>query len=356
MAELIPVRAGEELNVEALAPCLKAALGDQAAGPWSVLQYSAGHSNLTYRLSNNNQLAVVLRRPPRGPVAPRAHDMLREAKFLTAIHPAYRWAPRVYAAFAADSALGVPFFVMESRSGVLVDRAALQGHGPDTARRISEIMVRRLADLHAVDWRATGLKDMVRPEGFMQRQAVGWVGRYQRAKTDEVDGADELCTWLVANAPATSEFRVIHYDYKLDNVLFNRDFSDLTGVFDWEMATVGDPLADLAVAVSYWSEPADGPNFLEDNPVTNLPGFYSREDWVQAYADRSGADIHHFGYYLTFAYFKLAVIIAQIYYRYRAGQTQDARFAQFGTVVRDLVETARRVQSHAKGDSLWPTS
>lgn len=354
MAKLIPVRAGEEFDVTVLGPYLRDLFGDDAGGPWSVRQYGAGHSNLTYQLANQTR-TVVLRRPPLGPVAARAHDMVREAQFLTAIHAVYRWAPRVYAAYGGDSVLGVPFFLMESRAGVMVDRTTLPGPDPETGRRISNVMVARLADLHAVDWRRTELTALARPDGFMQRQAEGWVQRYQRVKTAEIDGADTLCAWLVSHVPPTRDFCAIHYDYKLDNVLFNEDFSDLTGVFDWEMATVGDPLADLAVAVSYWSESGDGPVSWDEQPVTGRPGFFSREDLVQAYAAVSGREIHHFGYYLTFAYFKLAVIVAQIDFRYQAGQTQDPRFAHFGGVVRQLVERARCIQSQVKGDSRWPT-
>lgn len=353
MAELIPQRPGEELDVDRLAPFLESLFGDRM--PWEISQYASGHSNLTYLLTNPCR-SVVLRRGPLGPVAPRAHDMVREYRWLQALHPVFPWAPTVYALGAGPSSvLGVPFFLMEPRFGVLVDDAWCRNHSyqPAEGRAISQIMVRRLADLHRVDWQSTGLAEMVKPTGFMRRQATGWVERYQRAKAADIPGVDALCRWLVVHAPDQPEAAVIHYDYKLDNVLFRDDLSDLNGVFDWEMATVGDPLADLAVTLSYWVEP-DDPDILKqalgDRPITIQPGFYSRRDWVQAYAVASGRSIHHLSYYLTFAYFKLAVILAQIYVRYLKGQTRDARFAHFGEAVRQLLGVAMDAQSSFRGD------
>ena len=353
MDQLIGVRPGDEIDLSALAPYLHIVLGENGLGPWTAAQYAAGHSNLTYRLTNG-VTAVVLRRPPKGPVPPRAHDMLREAKFLVGIHPLYQWAPRVLAAVGEDSVLGVPFFIMESRQGVLVDAATFVagGESRDLGQRISAVMVRRLVDLHQVDWRSSSLADMVRPQGFMRRQAEGWVERYRRVRIDDIAGVDALCAWVVDQATDSSDAAVIHYDYKLNNVLFNEGLTDLVGVFDWEMATVGDPMADLAVAVSYWDWEYSGTalEFLGEGVITASRGFYSRDDWVEAYARLSGRDVHHFGYYLTFAYFKMAVIIAQIYYRYAQGQTHDKRHARFGAAVRDLMALACRTQSETWGN------
>ncbi|NMP23524.1 phosphotransferase family protein [Sulfobacillus harzensis] len=336
---MIPMRPGEELDLSALAPFLNIVFPGE--GPWTVEQFAAGHSNLTYLLSAPSR-RVVLRRPPNGPVAPRAHDMKREYQFLYALHPEFRWAPEVYALAEEDqSPLGVPFFLMEARSGVLVDRAF--PYEPAMGPRISQVMVERLADLHQIDWRQTPLKNLVKPEGFMSRQVEGWIGRYQRAKTDEVPGLDALLRWLIDHLPESDQATVIHYDYKLDNVLFTSTFDDLTGVFDWEMATVGEPMADVAVAMSYWTEATD-PEILQKalsgHGLTARPGFYSRRDWIEAYARRTGRPIRDFGYYLTFAYFKLAVILQQIYYRFVSGQTQDMRFAHFDVAVRQLLEVA----------------
>lgn len=349
MTELIPPRPGEELDLDVLAPFLDQVFGE-GDGHWQVQQYSAGHSNLTYLLSSGTR-QVVLRRPPMGPIPPRAHDMVREARFLSALQPWYRWAPRVYAVSDTDSLLGAPFFLMEPRQGVLIDRNWAQqgGFSPDVGRRLSRIMVERLVDLHGIHWMATELALMVKPAGFLERQVSGWISRYERAKTEEIPGVAELCRWLQERVPRESEATVIHYDYKLNNVLFAKDLSNLSGVFDWEMATVGDPLMDLAVAVSYWTEAGDPTVFQSafgETPMTVEPGFYTRREWVQDYSTQSGRDIRHFGYYLTFAYFKLAVIIAQIYYRYRNGQTHDPRFQQFSVVTRQLLQVA--MDTHLK--------
>lgn len=354
MAELIPVRPGEELDMTALRPYLDTVFGSGQQVAWTVQQFSAGHSNLTYLLSRGD-MSVVLRRPPLGPVAPRAHDMVREARFLTALHPDYRWAPEVYAVSNDRSVLGVPFFLMEPRQGVLLDRTYVKAHPltEDAARRVSDNMVSRLVDLHRVDWRSGGLSAMVRPEGFLERQVEGWIGRYQGAKTEDIAGVELLCQWLLDHLPIQCDSTVIHYDYKLNNVLFTPELADLAGVFDWEMATVGDPLADLAVTASYWTEKSDPEVFTTtfgETALTVEPGFYSREDLIQAYSAQSGRDIHDFGYYLTFAYFKMAVIIAQIYYRYWRGQTQDPRFRHFGQVTRQLLELAMQTQLKTWGD------
>ncbi|MCL5116633.1 MAG: phosphotransferase family protein [Firmicutes bacterium] len=346
MAELIPVRQGEELDMRALAPFLAEVFSD--GGPWEVQQYASGHSNLTYLLTSPAR-SVVLRRGPMGPVAPRAHDMVREHRFLEALHDQYPWAPAVYARSEDGHTLGAPFFVMEPRRGVLIDRAWLNGHPyrHEEGRRISDVMVNRLVDLHRVPWQRSALASMVKPEGFMRRQVEGWVARYQRAKTEEVPGVERLCRFLLERVPESRDATVVHYDYKLDNVLFDDRLDDLAGVFDWEMATVGDPLADLAVAMSYWTEagdPAILKEALGEAPVTMEPGFYTRREWIEAYAARSGRAIHDFGYYLSFAYFKLAVILAQIYFRYLKGQTQDARFAHFGEATRQLLMVAMDVE------------
>lgn len=337
---LIPVRPGEELDLEALGPFLNKVL-DTQGGSWQVQQYSAGHSNLTYLLSSDHR-QVVLRRPPQGPVALRAHDMVREARFLRALGPRYPWAPAIVAVCEDPDLLGVPFFLMEPRLGLAIDRAWAE-YTPEMGKRVSELMIDRLVDLHALDWRSLDWGGLVKPQGFLPRQVSGWIERYQRARIDPIPEADALSRWLIDHVPDQTEATVIHYDYKLDNVLFHEDLGDVSAVFDWEMATVGDPLADLGVAMSYWWEPGDPPGLqtsIGEVPMTVEPGFYTRSEWVQAYARKSQRDIRHFGYYLKFAYFKLAVIIAQIYFRYVQGQTQDPRFHHFNRTVQALMHIA----------------
>lgn len=340
----IPVRAGEELDYPALERFLRSRIGDLPSGELIVRQFGAGHSNLTYALQVDGWEAV-LRRPPLGPVAPRAHDMEREYKILSALHPVFQTAPRPLLFSADESIIGSPFFVMERRHGIGLDTEFPEGIEPtkELGRKISEKMVDTLVTLHALDYTKTPLADMAKPEGFMQRQVEGWIERYERARTDDINGVEQLKDWMVTNIPVSQDPAIIHYDFKLNNALFSEDFSEMTGLFDWEMTTVGDPLADLGAAMSYWIQ-ADDPDLLKHGlgkaPVTVLNGFYSREEFIKSYGEKSGRDISSMNFYLTFAYFKLAVIIQQIYYRYKKGQTQDPRFSHFDQFVRSLMEHA----------------
>jgi aminoglycoside phosphotransferase (APT) family kinase protein len=185
----------------------------------------------------------------------------------------------------------------------------------------------------------------------MERQVNGWIGRYERAKTDEIEGVEELKKWMADHIPASSKPAIIHYDYKLNNVMFDYDdVSKMVAVFDWEMTTIGDPLADLGCALSYWVQEDDSDvlkNGMGTLPLTVLPGFASREQFIETYAIKSGRDVSQIHFYLTFAYFKLAVILQQIYYRWKRGQTKDERFARFGNHIRSLIHTAQEL-SHRK--------
>ena len=347
MPELIPVRPGEELPLDRLHPYLEQVFPGYEVGDWEAHQYGAGHSNLTYLLRAPGS-AVVLRRPPLGPVAPRAHDVAREYRLLEGLAPYFRYAPTVYVLEPEASPLGAPFFLMEAKEGLLVDNAWIRGQPLNPGRHLAQIMAERLADLHRIPWRDTPLAAMVKPDGFMRRQTESWAARYQTAKTEDAEGDQELCEWLVGHVPESGEPSIIHYDFKFNNVLFRPDLTDLAGVFDWEMATVGDPLADLAVAMSYWVEADDPPilqSALGETPVTAWPGFPKRREWLEMYVRASGRDVHHVSFYLTFAYFKLAVIVAQIYARYVRGQTRDPRFRHFGRACRELIKVALDARS-----------
>ncbi|MBB6450152.1 aminoglycoside phosphotransferase (APT) family kinase protein [Geomicrobium halophilum] len=341
--EVIPVRKGEELDKQRLHDFLKQNLSDLPEGELELHQFSSGHSNLTYQL-NIDSWEVVLRRPPLGPVAPKAHDMGREYRFLKEIHPFFNVAPKPLLFSEDKTIVGAPFWVMERKRGQVIDTEYPEGIQvtEELNRGISETMVDHLVDLHAIDYTKTGLTEMTKPEGFMERQVNGWISRYQRAKTDDFKEAELLMNWLSEHLPPQRYTSVIHYDYKLNNAMFNHNLSKMTGLFDWEMATVGDPLADLGAAMSYWLE-ADDPEELKRGlgrePVTIRPGFFTRDEFIERYSQKSGRDVTHIHYYLTFAYFKLAVILQQIYYRYKKGQTEDERFARFGQSVQALLQT-----------------
>ncbi|PSR35032.1 MAG: phosphotransferase family protein [Sulfobacillus benefaciens] len=350
MSQLTPMRSGEELDIVRLESYLRNAIPDLPGAPLQIWQFAAGRSNLTYLLSLGGQ-DYVLRRPPLGPVPPKAHDMVREYEWLVGIYPVFPWAPKPIALCTDASVLGSTFFLMEHRPGVLLEETLEPGgYTPTLGERISKILVERMVDLHAVDWKRTGLESRVKPEGFLRRQVEGWIGRYQRAKIADIAGDQELTQWLLNHVPPSPPPTIIHYDYKLNNMVFDPDYHDVAGIFDWEMSTVGDPIADVAVAMSYWIQDNDDErmkNALHEK-ITILPGFWSRDRWISEYARLSGRDLTHFSYYLTFAYFKLAVIVAQIYYRYHRGQTQDPRFADMNQVVEWLVDYALSTRPHLR--------
>ncbi|WP_252312384.1 phosphotransferase family protein [Sinobaca sp. H24] len=351
----IPVRSGEELNKDRLETFLRTHMEDLPTGTLHVTQFAEGHSNLTYALSIDGWEAV-LRRPPLGPVAPKAHNMEREFTFLKEIKPFFDAAPDPLIYTEDTSIIGAPFFIMERKHGVVLDTQFPEQiePDPDLCRHISTQMAERLADLHRIDYTQTGLMNITRPDGFLKRQVEGWISRYQRAATDDIPAADQLMKWLQTHLPDSKETTVIHYDYKLNNAMFTNDLRQMKGLFDWEMATVGDPLADLGVALSYWIEaedPDEVKHALGGTPVTTLPGFYTRDEFMHQYSLHSGRDLAGVHYYFVFAYFKLAVIAQQIYYRYQNGQTSDPRFASFGRTVKTLMKEGEMLRSHKGGRS-----
>jgi aminoglycoside phosphotransferase (APT) family kinase protein len=346
--DTIPVRQGEELNLTVLEKFLHDHFTFLPNSPLEILQFSAGHSNLTYQLKVGDWEAV-LRRPPLGPVAPKAHDMEREYKILCELHPIFPAAPKPLLFSSQTELVGGPFFLMERKNGVLIDTSFPERVTvtKEICKRLSEIMVEKLVELHSLDYKKTALSEISKPNGFMERQVHGWIGRYDRARTDEIIEVDFLKKWLVDHIPIGYEASIIHYDYKLNNAMFNESLTDLVGLFDWEMTTVGDPLADLGAAMSYWNLPDDPPLLIKGlgkAPVTAVhEGFITRNEFIELYAKKSGRDVKNFNFYLTFAYFKLAVIGQQIYYRYKKGQTNDERFAHFNYFVKNLIQHAASV-------------
>lgn len=341
--DTIAIRAGEDFDHTRVEAYLRAHLPDLPPGPLEVRQFASGRSNLTFLLRLGDWEAV-LRRQPLGPVPPKAHDMEREAALLEKLHTVYPLAPQPYLVCHEPDVLGVPFYVMERKHGVVIDDRFPDGIEvtPELCRRLSETVIETLAQLHAVDWRAAGLADTGHPEGFLPRQVQGWIERYARAKTEEIAELGPLVRWLEEHVPASPEPTIIHNDFKLNNMLLDpAGLTRVTGVLDWEMTTIGDPLFDLGVSLSYWIDPNDPAELRGVQPtVTTLPGFLNRHAMMNLYAARTGRDLGAMDFYMTFAYFKLAVIIQQIYARWKRGQTQDARFASFGERARTLIAYA----------------
>lgn len=347
-----PVRASEQLDWEALARYvrerLSAALGDRfdASLPMTVEQFPGGHSNLTYLLRFGDD-EFVMRRPPFGPVPPRAHDMAREYRILEAVHPVYGLAPRPFMLCEDVSVIGSTFYVMERRHGLVVrttEPPQLKGL-PEARRRASLAMIDALAGLHTVDIRAHGLVALGKPAGFVERQVRGWNERWHGSQTTALPQMDALAAWLIERLPPdAARPTLVHGDFKLDNAMLDaEDVGRLVGIFDWEMAAVGDPLIDLGILLAYWVHVARGAEGDAVSTVTEREGWFTRAEILDAYGASTGADLSRITFYEVFAVFKLAVVLQQIFYRYHRGQTDDPRFAALDERVRWLAEIATRL-------------
>lgn len=345
LADSAPIRPGEDLDREPLESYLRKQLPATDGLPAMELeQFPGGHSNLTYLVRFGEQ-EFVLRRPPFGPVAPTAHDMPREYKLLTAVHPHFPPAPRPYLLCEDSSIIGAPFYLMERRRGLVIRRDTPPEIGGDLGlrRRVSEVMIDTLAELHEIDIYQTGLDAIGKPVGFLTRQVRGWTERWQRAKTTDLAAIEEVIRWLNSRIPPEPQpATVVHNDFKLDNVMLDPDDpTRIIAVLDWEMCTVGDPLVDLGLLLCYWPQQGDPEARCESiSPVTTEPGWMSRPELVARYGAVSGRDVSTIAYYEVFALFKVAVVLQQIYLRYVRGQTRDERFKDFDKRVSGLVHTA----------------
>lgn len=344
--ELIDVRPDERFDEARLAEYLRGRL-EGSDRPLEVRQFAGGHANLTYLLrygSGADAIEYVLRRPPLGPVAPGSHDMRREYRVLSRLYQAFPLAPRAFLFCEDPEVMGAPFFVMERRKGVVVRGEVPPefggGRDREANRKLSEVVIDTLVDFHAVDPKEADLDTLGRPEGFLERQVRGWTERWERAKTDDDPLADELASWLVARLPESPPPTLLHNDWRLDNMAVDpNDPGRCVAVYDWDMCTRGDPLADLGTLLSVWYTRDEIPASLNPMP-THTPGFMSREEAGRRYAERSGRDLSGFNYYLVFGTFKMAVVLQQIYFRYRRGQTKDPRFAGMGEAAQALFRLA----------------
>ncbi len=331
-----PVRASEQLDWDALANYVReklvAVLGKRfdAAAPVTVEQFPGGHSNLTYLLRFGTQ-EFVMRRPPFGPVPPRAHDMAREYRILEAVHPVFALAPQPYVLCEDMSIIGSVFYVMERRRGLVVRDAEPPelANLPAARRRVSQALVDALARLHAVDIGAHGLARLGKPVGFVARQVRGWSERWKGSQTSNLREMDLLAAWLAERLPPEPlRPTLVHGDFKLDNVMLDaRDTGRVVAVFDWEMSAVGDPLVDLGILLAYWVHISTLSQRDAVTSVTDREGWFTRAEILERYSAGTELDLTNIAFYEVFAVFKLAVVLQQIYYRYRRGQTDDPRFA-----------------------------
>ena len=348
--DTVGLRPGEELNLAALDDYLRLHLAASDLDPTASLQleqFPGGHSNLTY-LIRYGKLEFVLRRPPLGPVAPTAHDMPREYNLLSVIHPHFPLAPEPILLCEDPTVIGAPFYLMERRRGLIVRQSLPSPLNEDlnARRQLSEAVVDTLAALHSVDIYATNIVSIGKPEGLVRRQVHGWSERWQRSKTGPLDEMDKVIRWLDQHLPPESggaAATIVHNDFKLDNLMFALDDpTRVIAVLDWEMTTVGDPLIDLGLVLTYWT--MRGPQQGEQNrsltAVTNGPGWFTREEIIERYKTQTGRNVSRIVFYEVFARFKVAVVIQQIYFRYVKGQTRDERFRNLDGLVASLADDA----------------
>ncbi len=338
------VRSGEELDAEKLQAYLREQL-PKVEGPLSIEQFPAGHSNLTYCIRIGDE-QFVLRRPPFGSKVKSAHDMGREYRVLSKLHKVYGPAPEPLVYCDDGDVIGAPFYLMRRVEGIILRKDLPRGMeiAPELARAMSESFIDNLAALHALDHNEIGLADLGKPQGYVQRQVAGWTKRYEGSRTDDIAEVEPVAKWLSENMPPEGAASLIHNDYKFDNVVLAADdLTNIVGVLDWEMSTLGDSLMDLGTAISYWIDPDDPDDLqlIRWGPTT-LPGCLSRRQLVDRYAQQTGRDTSNIVFYLAFAFFKTAVIAQQIYYRYHQGLTKDERFAFFIEATRIMMRSALR--------------
>ena len=336
MSDVTAVREEDRFDVAAMHAWLRSYVGFDELP--EVMQFRSGASNLTYLLKYPGR-ELVLRRPPVGMKAASAHDMKREFLIQSRLQPVYPLVPSMIALCDDQSVIGSDFYVMDRVVGDIFRRDIPESVTAADLSMMADSLINGLVQLHAVD--ATILAELNKGEGYVQRQVEGWSKRYRNALTDDVPNGEKVMAWLDANQPADVDSCVIHGDWRIDNVVFDLQQARIVGVLDWELATVGDPLLDLGSALAYWVDRDDEPAFasLRRQP-SHLPGMPTREEFVARYLQLSGRACADFTFYEVFGLFRLAVIIQQIWARYRAGQTTNPAFAGFGDAVNTLINRA----------------
>lgn len=332
------VRAGEALDIQAVEQWLKAQ-SIELEGPVEVTQYAGGASNWTYRLKYANQ-DLILRRPPQGTKAKSAHDMAREYTVQKHLAPFYPVLPKMVALCQDSSVMGCDFYVMQRIEGV-IPRAKLPAELVLSEAEINQLctnVIDKLIELHQVPYQGTELEKLGKGEGYCRRQVEGWDQRYEKAHTLNVPSFKFVRKWLLENIPADSTSCVIHNDWRLDNMILDPQHpTQVIGVLDWEMATIGDPLMDLGAALAYWVEDTDHTLFKATRrQPTHLKGMFSRKQVVDYYLEKTGLQPENWVFYEVFGLFRLAVIAQQIYYRYYHKQTDNPAFKDFWVIIHAL--------------------
>lgn len=311
--------------------------GDQ---PLTAELIAGGRSNLTYSISNGTG-TWVLRRPPLGHVLPTAHDMVREYRVLTALAGTGVPVPRTYALCEDVEVNGAPFYVMEKVDGVIYrdGDVSMSDLDPAGARRASEELVDVLARIHTVDYESVGLGEFGHPDGYLERQIRRWGQQWERSKTRELPGVDEIASRLRAALPESGAPTIVHGDYRLDNTMMARDDPGrIVAVLDWEMSTLGDPLADVGLFLLYWGNA--GSQITTGREITIEAGFMTSDEIVERYARQSGRPVDALDWYVVFAFYKLAIIVEGIHARFKMGKTLGEGFDAMGQTVVALIDGA----------------
>ena len=314
------------------------------SGELTIAPVGDGHSNVTYVVSREDGTEMVLRRPPRPPLPPSAHDVLREARVIGALDGHGVRVPSVLAVGDDEAVIGAPFFIMERAHGeVMSDSLPEQFGRPEERRAIGEELIDALVEMHAADWRAAGLEGFGKPQGYLERQLRRFGGLWEHNKTREIDAVETVGEWLRSNLPESGEATVVHGDYRLGNTMYaSHAPASLIAIFDWEMATIGDPLADLGYLCALWVQADDPPGGLREQlgKVTRQEGFPTRAELVARYEEGSGRSVADLRWYMTLAVWKSIVFMEGNYKRAVSGATDDPYLKAFGAGVVELAEQA----------------
>jgi aminoglycoside phosphotransferase (APT) family kinase protein len=317
-------------------------------GPIEAETVGEGHSNVTYLIRRGGS-ELVLRRPPRPPLPPSAHDVLREARLLRAVEQADVRTPRVLATCEDDGVIGAPFYLMEKVAGdVITTQVPSALDAPAGRAGIADELIDALVEIHAVDWRACGLEGYGKPTGYLERQLRRFGGLWEHNRTREIATLDRVTAWLADKRPESGPATIVHGDYRLGNVMFASDApARINAIFDWELATIGDPLADVGYLTATWAQPGDPDTNFTRGAVTTQPGFPTRAELIARYEERSGRSMTAVAWYATLALWKAAIFLEGSYKRLLAGTTDDPFFKLLDAGVPALAEHAWAV---AHGD------
>ncbi len=332
------VRKGEEIDPQKITEYLQSVITDLEGVP-QIKQFKGGASNLTYRLDFADR-SYILRRPPIGKKAKGAHNMHREFDVMQKLKPHYKGVPEMITYCGDSEVIGTEFYVMEQIKGMIPRANLPKALQPSTAdvRQMCIAAIDKLVELHQIDYQEAGFSDYYKGPGYVSRQILGWSKRYVNARTPDVPDYNYVMDWLKAEMPEDLKPCIIHNDFRFDNLVYApQDLTQINGVLDWEMATVGDPMMDLGGSLAYWIE-ANDPycwRLLRRQP-THLPGMLSRDQLVDYYLEKMSFSVDRKKYYYIFGLFRLAVIIQQIYYRYYHKQTDNPQFKLFGIGVNML--------------------